>query len=101
MVEAFCLRAALSRAATANSGSPVRGSGTETGWAKAGVPGRFRAIGSLPGKLAQPETIRLAESAAISGRPLRKFLFQFPLEFIVLFLVLGLLNLVALVFLGE
>lgn len=95
------MRPALSRAAIASVGSPTLGSATLTGWANPGVAGRFRAIGSLPGKLAQPLTIRLSEIAAISDRPLGKFLFQLALEFIVLLPVFDLFGLVALVFRGE
>ncbi len=69
MVVAFCLRAARSRAAIASTGSPARGSGTDAAAAKPGVTGRLRAIGSLPGKLAQPETVRLSKVAAIGQRP--------------------------------
>lgn len=101
MIAAFCLRPDLSRDATASSGSPARGSATETGCAKPGVGGRLRAIGSLPGRLAQPLAVRLTKATTSTDRTFREFIFEFPLICIFLLLILGLLCNVALIFFGE
>lgn len=78
-----------SRDATAIALSPAFGSGTLTVLAKAGVGGRLRASGSMP-RLAQPPSIRLAENALISNRPLRELGFEFLLNFTIYPFLFGL-----------
>lgn len=82
MIEFALFRPARSRAATAIALSPALGSGTDTVWAKDGVAGRLRAIGSLPA-LAQAVSISASEVTAISRRPLRQFGLKFPLHSII------------------